>query len=68
MTPADLTYARGVLELSVRGLARALEVSPSTVSRWEASGEPIPRIAECAINWLLTTHYREPKREQKATN
>jgi transcriptional regulator with XRE-family HTH domain len=53
MSPADLYYARGQLGLTVRALARELDVAPSTVSRWESGAQPIPRLAECAVNWLL---------------
>lgn len=56
MNPADLAYSRGQLGLSVRRLARELDVSPSTVSRWESGGQPIPRLAAMAINWLLVVN------------
>lgn len=65
MTAAEIKAKRISLGYSIRGLAAALECSPSTVSRWE-SGQAVPqppRMLELAL-WALE-HQRDKNERTK---
>lgn len=56
MTPADLWLQldaqRAVRGLSLRALARVLDCSPSTLTRWSQGRDPSAAVAMRALTWL----------------
>jgi transcriptional regulator with XRE-family HTH domain len=71
MTPADVTYLRGQLGLTIPQLADRLGVSRSAVWRWEAGSRPVVAIAELALSYLMLLddegRRSETRSELKAT-
>ncbi len=59
MTPTELTSAMDRLGLHYRHgavqLAQMLGVSPSTVRRWLAGSQPIPKVVALAVRFLLVS-------------
>lgn len=39
--------------LSQRGTAKALEINERTMRRYVAGDQPIPRVVEYAVRWLI---------------
>jgi DNA-binding transcriptional regulator YiaG len=56
MTAKQLRALRRRLDLSQAALARALKVSTNTVSKWEQGYNPIPPLAEVALEYVKLMH------------
>lgn len=63
---AELKFARKAMGLRQTDLARALDVKPETVCRYEAS-DSIDRATQLAMAQLLTLHGTEPERFELLT-
>jgi DNA-binding transcriptional regulator YiaG len=59
MTARQLRMQRRRLNLSQAKLARALKVSTNTVSKWEQGHNPIPPLAEVALEYVKLMHKQE---------
>lgn len=51
-TPTDLRFWRARHKISLRRLAKTTGVHWTTLHRWEMGTQPIPRLAELALNYL----------------
>ena len=67
MTPAEFTAARTALGFSQRGVARALGVASSTITRWESGTSRIPAAIELALATLRRRKLMGTLRTQLAT-
>jgi transcriptional regulator with XRE-family HTH domain len=54
LTPRQLKSLRKRLGWSQARLAEALEVHSMTVSKWERGQQPIPKMAELAVRYLVS--------------
>ena len=59
MKPEDLRRRREALGLSQEQLARVLQVSAMTVSRWERGVNPIPPLLPLALEALEARRRKE---------
>lgn len=59
MTGNQLKRALQKAGLSQRGAAKALDINERTMRRYISGEQPIPRVAEYAISWLI--HIEEKK-------
>lgn len=53
MTAAQLQKLLDQAGLSQRGAAKALEINERTMRRYVAGDQPIPRVVEYALRWLV---------------
>lgn len=53
MTGLQLKRALRNAGLSQRGAAKALEINERTMRRYISGEQPIPRVVEYALNWLI---------------
>lgn len=61
MTPSDIRQWRETHGVGVRELARILDISPSTVIRWESGEMQNPgAMLDCALQWIA--HQRRAER------
>jgi len=60
-----LKFARKAMGLTQDSLARALEVKPETISRWETGAAPVSRSTQLAVLGLLRTSDDAPQRFER---
>lgn len=53
MTALQLKRALQRAGLSQRGAAKALDINERTMRRYVSGEQPVPRVVEYALNWLI---------------
>ena len=65
MEGADLRALRRTAGIKAREMATRLDISPSTLSRYENGRSPVPRIVELSARYLCEPNLAPPSAEQR---